>query len=217
VRIASQPDNGLGRQATAMLEERSAAGGGEGDQHRTRPGKAGPLQWSGGGAELAQWSRDITFREAGDYWWYASSAGDSNTRASSTACGPPMAETVVTAASPVLSLSAPTAGTAGTPMDARSIVASLASSSGSKEKAPITFKVFGPQAVAPTTCSSGGSVVGSGTTEGDGSYHSKSDFLPSRTGNYWWYASSPPDTNNTMANSGCGPGMAETVVGAPLR
>ena len=67
--------------------------------------------------------------------------------------------------------------------------------------------------MAPSTCT-GGTPVGSATGTGDGTYHSNASFLPSQTGNYWWYASYPSDDNNYAATSTCGTGMAETVVSA---
>ena len=118
-------------------------------------------------------------------------------------------------ASPTLSVSAPATGTVGTTIAAASITATLGSSSGGNATAPITFKVFGPQAAAPTTCTSGGTTVGTATPAGDGFYQSSGSFTPSGAGTYWWYVSSPLDTNNNAAASACNsPSMTQTVVTA---
>ena len=77
----------------------------------------------------------------------------------------------------------------------------------------ITFTVFGPQASAPTTCTSGGTTVGTGTTvNGNATYNPTAGFTPTGAGNYWWYASYGGDTNNNTATSTCGAGMSETTV-----
>ena len=81
----------------------------------------------------------------------------------------------------------------------------LASSSGPNATGTITFKVFGPQATAPTTCTTGGTVVGAGTTvTGNATYNPTAGFTPTTVGNYWWYASYGGDANNNTATSTCG-------------
>ena len=72
--------------------------------------------------------------------------------------------------------------------------------------------MFGPQATAPTSCTTGGTTVGTATVAGSGSYNSSAAFTPASAGTYWWYASYGGDTNNSAANSGCGSAMASTYV-----
>ena len=116
--------------------------------------------------------------------------------------------------SPTLAVTAPGTGTAGTAIAASSISGVFAGSSGAgTATGTITFKVFGPQASAPSTCTSGGTTVGTATAAGNGTYHPNAGFTPSQAGNYWWYASYPSDANNNAATSTCGSGMAETVIG----
>jgi hypothetical protein len=141
----------------------------------------------------------------------ATQAGNANWNAAA-----PVAQTfAVGKASPTLSVGAPTTGTVGSAIAAASITATLAASSGANATAPITFRVFGPQAAAPTTCTSGGTTVGTATPAGNGTYPSSASFTPSGAGTYWWYASSPADTNNNAAASTCNsPSMTSTVVTA---
>ena len=150
---------------------------------------------------------------AGTYWWYASSASDTNNNGAASTCGTGMTSTVVAKASPTLSVTAPGTGTAGTAIPAASITSTLASSSGTSDTNTITFTVFGPQATAPTTCTTGGTAAGTATPAGNGTYATNSSFTPSAVGTYWWYASSASDTNNNGAASTCGTGMTSTVVG----
>ena len=77
----------------------------------------------------------------------------------------------------------------------------------------ITFKVFGPQATAPTTCTTGGTTVGTATVAGNATYHPSAGYTPGAAGDYWWYASYGGDANNNTATSTCGSAMSETVVG----
>jgi hypothetical protein len=123
-----------------------------------------------------------------------------------------MAETVVTQAGPGLSASGPASGTAGSAIAASGISASL--SGGSAPAGTISFTVFGPQSSAPTSCTSGGTTVGTATVSGNGTGHPSSGFTAPGAGNYWWFASYGGDANNNSADSGCGAGMAETLVGA---
>jgi hypothetical protein len=147
----------------------------------------------------------------GNYWWYASYNGDTNNSAANSTCGAAMAETVVAKASPAATATAPATGTAGTTIATASI-GSVLSSATSGAGGTVTFTVFGPQASAPVTCTSGGTAAGTATVTGSGTYHPSSTFTPSTVGNYWWYASYNGDTNNNAATSPCGAAMAETVV-----
>jgi len=145
----------------------------------------------------------------------AAQAGNANWNAAA-----PVAQTfAVGKASPTLSVNVPATATVGTAIAAASITATLASSSGANATAPITFKVFGPQVAAPTTCTSGGTTVGTATPAGNGTYESSGSFTSSGAGTYWWYVSSPSDANNNAAASACNsPTMTKTVVtAAPTR
>jgi hypothetical protein len=157
----------------------------------------------------------FTPSQAGNYWWYASYPADANNDAAAGTCGSGMPETVVAKASPTLSVTAPATGKAGSAIAGSSIDGVFGGSSGaSSATGTITFTVFGPQASAPSTCTSGGTTVGTATAAGDNTYHPNASFTPSQAGNYWWYASYPSDANNNAATSACGSGMAETVVSA---
>ena len=146
---------------------------------------------------------------AGDYWWYASYNGDGNNNPATSTCGSGMSESVVAMVTPTLSVAAPASGYVGTAISASSINATV--SGGSAPTGTITFTVFGPQSTAPSTCTSGGTTVGSATAAGDSTYSSSSAFTPSHTGDYWWYASYAGDSNNNGAASACPPAV-ETVV-----
>ncbi len=118
-------------------------------------------------------------------------------------------------ASPTLSVTtSPSTGTAGTAISASSLAATLGASSGTNDTSTITFSVFGPSSSAPTTCTSGGTTVGTATPAGNGAYTaSGAGFTPSVAGNYWWYASSPSNANNNAAASLCNSvSMPETTV-----
>ncbi len=156
-------------------------------------------------------SAGFTPTTAGDYWWYASYGGDADNNSASSTCGAGMSETVVGAASPSVSVSAPSSGTAGSAISASAVTAGL--SGGFSPSGTITFKVFGPQASGPTDCS-GGTTVGTASVSGNGTYGPSAGFTPSSAGDYWWYASYGGDTNNNPASSTCGAGMSETVVAA---
>src|SRR3984957_12377328 len=84
--------------------------------------------------------------------------------------------------------------------------------SGPNATAPITFTVFGPGS-EPTSCTGGGTTLGTATPAGDGTYTSSGTFTPTVAGNYWWYASSAGGANNNAAPPASAPGMSEPVVG----
>jgi hypothetical protein len=151
---------------------------------------------------------------AGNYWLYASYPGDGNNNSAASACPPGSAQEIsVAKASPTLTVSTPATGYTRVTLASSAITATLAASSGSNNANTITFTVFGPQASAPSTCTSGGTTVGTATPAGNGTYSSSASFTPTSTGNYWWYVSSSSDANNNAAASTCGSGMTETVVG----
>ena len=160
-------------------------------------------------------SGSFTPTVAGDYWWYASSAGDANNNAAASACATGMSETVVGLASPTLTASGPATGNAGTTISGSAVSSTMVGSSGTNATATITFTVFGPGA-EPTSCTSGGTTLGTATPAGDGTYTSSGSFTPTVAGDYWWYASSAGDANNNAAASACATGMSETVVGLAI-
>ena len=170
-------------------------------------GTGSPAVCTSGGTNGATFS----FTAVGTCIVNATQPGNANWNAAA-----PVAQTfAVGKASPTLSVSAPATGTVGTAVAAASITATLASSSGANATAAITFRVFGPQSTAPTTCTSGGTTVGTATPAGNGTYQSGGSFTPSGAGTYWWYVSSPSDTNNNAAASACNsPSMTQTVVTA---
>ena len=76
-----------------------------------------------------------------------------------------MSETVVAKFSPTVTIGGPGIGTAGTAIAAANINSVLAGgTTAPAATGTITFKVFGPQTTAPTTCTTGGTAVGTGTT-----------------------------------------------------
>ena len=106
----------------------------------------------------------------------------------------------------------PGTGTTGSAIPTSSILSALSGATASAG-GTITFTVFGPQASAPSTCTSGGTTVGSAiTVSGNGTYHPSSTYTPSAAGTYWWYASYGGDTFNNTSSSTCGSLMASTVV-----
>ena len=156
-------------------------------------------------------SAGFTPPSPGMYWWYASYGGDTGDEPSASACGPGMAETsVVPKAIPALSASGPLDGTAGNPISASSISATL--TGGSAPTGTITFTVYGPQSSPPSSCASGGTTVGTASVNGNGTYQPSGAFTPAGPGEYWWYASYGGDAGDEPAASACGPLMAQTLV-----
>ncbi len=158
-------------------------------------------------------STGFTPASTGKYWWYASYGGDVGDEPSTSTCGPGMAETtVVSKATPTLSASGPMGGTAGTPISASQVSATLAE--GSSPTGTITFTVFGPQSSPPTSCASGGTTVGTASVNGNGTYQPSAGFTPPSPGEYWWYASYGGDAGDEPGSSACGALMATTLVAA---
>ena len=124
----------------------------------------------------------------------------------------PSESITITKASPAVTASGPANGTDGTAIPTTSISSVFGSSSGSNATGTIIFTVFGPQTSAPTTCTSGGTSVGTATVSGNSTYHPSAGFTPTQGGDYWWYASYGGDANNNTAASICGSGMSETGV-----
>jgi hypothetical protein len=121
-----------------------------------------------------------------------------------------MSSTVVTNGT-TTTVGAPATDLAGTAISASSIGSKLSGASTSAT-GTITFKVFGPQTTAPTTCTTGGTTVGTASVHGNNTYNPSSSFTPRTAGDYWWYASYGGDSGDTSSNSGCGSAMVETVV-----
>ena len=158
-------------------------------------------------------SAGFTPSSSGTYWWYVSWPGDAGNGASSSDC-PPTVKTVVSLASPLLTIAAPATATKGTALPASAIAATMSGLSGTGSSAAITFNVFGPSALAPSTCTSGGTTIGTRAPSGNGVYSPSAGFTPASPGNYWWYATWPGDGNNSPASSACPP-TAKTVVTDP--
>ncbi len=147
---------------------------------------------------------------AGTYWWYASYGGDANNAASASICGTGMTSTAVSN-STTTTVAAPATDATNTAIAASSI-SSILSGATSSATGTITFKVFGPQTTAPTTCTTGGTTVGTATVAGNSTYHPSAGYSPTSAGTYWWYASYGGDASNTASASTCGTGMTSTVV-----
>jgi hypothetical protein len=116
----------------------------------------------------------------------------------------------VTPVAPTLTISAPSGSKSGTAIAASAVAAALAG--GHSPTGAVTFTVFGPRASAPTTCTSGGTVVGTASAAGDGTYHPSAAFTPSAAGTYWWYAGYAGDLADLPTATACGAGMVKTVV-----
>ena len=169
---------------------------------------------SGGSATSAGYSPLVT----GTDYWVATYNGDANNDAvSSGAASAPVtigsAPVTIGKASPSISVQALPSDTAGGAISTSFVSATLAS--GFSPTGTITFRVFGPQPSAPTSCSSGGTTLGSSSVSGNGTYHPSTQFVPANPGTYWWYAGYSGDSNNDAAGSACGASMPETVVAGP--
>jgi len=161
------------------------------------------------GSGTYQPSAGFTPPSPGDYWWYASYGGEPAT----STCGVGMAETTVASkAIPTLSASGPMGGTAGSPIPASSISATL--TGGSAPTGTITFTVYGPQTSPPSSCASGGTTVGTASINGNGTYRPSASFTPPSSGDYWWYAGYGGDAGDEPAASACGALMGQTLVTA---
>ena len=112
--------------------------------------------------------------------------------------------------SPTLSATAPASATAGDPIAAASVSATLAG--GSAPIGTVTFTVFGPQPAPPMSCASSGTMLGSTSVSGNGTYHPSKGFTPATPGDYWWHASYGGDLSDNPATSACGVAMVKTVV-----
>jgi prepilin-type N-terminal cleavage/methylation domain-containing protein len=76
-------------------------------------------------------------------------------------------------------------------------------SGGDNPAGTVTITAF-TGATPPSDCSTGGTVVGSATVNGNGLYQfSGSSFPVSGTTTYWWYASYDGDVNNTAEGTEC--------------
>ena len=142
------------------------------------------------------------------YWWYASYGGDANNNAATSTCGSAMSETVVG-----LGLADGDGERSGhrhrrdRHHDGQHHLDPRRAPRARTPRGTITFKVFGPQTTAPTTCTTGGTTVGTG--------HGHTATPPTtrrpatrrpRSATCWWYASYNGDTNNNAATSTCGSG-----------
>jgi hypothetical protein len=185
------------------------------------PQDSAPISCAYGGATVgnATVSADGTYvspsgftpAAAGDYWWYASYGGDLQNASALSPCGALMDETQVQ--TPTLSLAAPLTTTLDASIP-RSAISALLSSASSNASGTLTFTVFGPQSAPPTACAGGGGAIGTATVQGNGRSDPSGGFTPAAPGDYWWYVSYGGDPSNPAAASGCGSGMAQTVVRA---
>ncbi|MFL5830956.1 MAG: hypothetical protein ACJ76X_13660, partial [Solirubrobacteraceae bacterium] len=117
-------------------------------------------------------------------------------------------------ANPGLALQAPASATAGGAIAATAVTGTL--SAGLAPTGTLTFTVFGRQSSPPTTCTSGGRIVGTATVSGNSAYHPSAAFTPAVAGSYWWYAAFSGDTSDNPAASACGTGVPKTVVTVPV-
>jgi hypothetical protein len=111
---------------------------------------------------------------------------------------------------PRLSLSVPGRSRAGHRIPVWAVRAILVP--GLSPTGTISFVVFGPQPSPPSSCATGGRLVGTAAAGGYGIYHPSGGFKPTRPGTYWWYARYGGDSGNNPAATRCGPRMAKTVV-----
>ena len=155
-------------------------------------------------------SAGFTPSSAGTYWWYVSYNGDANNSAATSTCGSGMTSTAVKNTT-VLNAAGPATDVSGTAITASAISATLSGGT-SGATGTITYTVFGPQTTAPTSCTSGGTAVGTATVSGNGTYVPSAGFTPSSAGVYWWYVSYNGDGNNGSSTGTCGSGMASTYV-----
>jgi hypothetical protein len=112
--------------------------------------------------------------------------------------------------SPMLSVRAPAKQLVGSRISPSSVAATL--SAGSAPTGKLTFIVFGPLPSALTSCSAGGTIVGTANVIANGTYHPSAGFSPTHAGDYWWYARYSGDTTDNPTSSACGPSMAKTAV-----
>src|SRR4029077_746152 len=89
---------------------------------------------------------------------------------------------------------------------------SVLSSTTTPASGTVTLTVFGPQSTAPTSCTTGGTTVGTATVTAPGTYNPSAAYTPEQIGTYWWYASYAGGANNNAAASTSGTGMASTTV-----
>jgi Flp pilus assembly pilin Flp len=146
----------------------------------------------------------------GNYWWYATYAGDAANQPAHTTCGGAGTETIVDTNAPTLTLISggpgiPTTDTANATVAAGNIEGTLARASNGATGS-ITFYVSGPttDTTCPTPLPSG--VVGTAAVTGNGNYHSGSSYALTTSGIYWWYGYFTPsgtDTADTPATSNC--------------
>jgi Bacterial Ig-like domain (group 3)/Fibronectin type III domain len=155
-------------------------------------------------------SASFTPSNAGTYWWYASYGGDANNNVSGTTCGAGMSSTVVTTAT-ATTATAPATGTTGATIAANSIGSTLSGATAGAT-GTVTFTVFGPQATPPTSCTTGGTSMGTVAVSGNGTYHPSAGFNPAGAGTYWWFASYSGDADDSASSSTCGSGMASTAI-----
>jgi hypothetical protein len=161
-------------------------------------------------------SGSYTTTAAGTYTWEFSYTGDTNNNPVS-ACGGTGETLSVLNATSLTNLTAPATDAVNTAISGSSVGTTLSGGTTSPAvSGTITFSVFGPQTLAPNTCTGAGwtslspttSVSGNNTYQGSAS----ASFTPTMAGTYWWYASYGGDTLNGSSSTTCGSGMTSTVV-----
>src|SRR5262249_62340661 len=75
----------------------------------------------------------------------------------------------------------------------------------------ITYTYF-QQASAPSSCTSGGTSIGTATVSANGAYSPSAGFTPTIAGNYWLYASYNGDTHNNTPTTTCPTSTSHQIV-----
>lgn len=145
------------------------------------------------------------------YWWYATFSGDADNMARTSRCSPAMASTVVQANkwTPTITVNAPANATTNVQVPASSFSAKLTNAApGASGTIDIKYVAAGS---APSPCPAGGTVLGTASVTGSGTFSQNNSFTGS-TGTYYWWAVYNGDTNDSGATSACGSMMPSTVV-----
>ena len=149
-------------------------------------------------------SLNITFNNAGTFYWQADYSGDANNNAASSACN---LETVTVSANiPAISTTA-----SGSVQVGGTITDTAHLTGGFNPTGTITFKVFGPD---DATCSATAVFIDLVTVNGNGDYASQ-PFTPTQAGTYRWIASYGGDGNNAAVSGACNDEGESVVVTTP--
>jgi LPXTG-site transpeptidase (sortase) family protein len=158
------------------------------------PGMSGSGTISG---NSASWSTSWTPSAAGTYYWRASYPGDANNDSYTTSCADANEQILIGKASPTITTTAsPTSGTVG--FDIVTAGDSATITGGYNPTGSVTFSLYSDNTCTTTVPG----MSGSGTISGNSASWSTS-WTPSLSGNYYWRASYPGDTNNNAFTTGC--------------